>query len=281
MSNELPQHRMTAPVPTATNTEAPPVHKFPTEIVTLPSRGLLYPKDNPLSSGKVEMKYMTAKEEDILTTQSYIQEGVVLDKLFQSLIVSNGDGKRIDYRDLLTGDKNAIMVAARILGYGKEYTTEVATPSGNKQTETIDLTTIKDRPFDESLIQPGINEFSFQLPASRRTITFKILSHWDNEQIEQELKGLKKIQNKIKGPDAQLSTRLIHSILSVDGNTDKVYIRNFVNNEMFAIDSRALRDHMKKVQPDIDLSIEFTDEATGDSFNAQLPIGVGFFWPDV
>jgi len=89
--------------------------KFPTEIVELPSKGLVYPQDNPLSSGKIEMKYMTAKEEDILTNQSYIQNGTVLDKLLQSLIVS-----KIDYKDLIVGDKNALLIAARILGYGKD-----------------------------------------------------------------------------------------------------------------------------------------------------------------
>ena len=123
-------------------------NKFPTEIIELPSKGLLYPKDNPLSSGKVEMKYMTAKEEDILTTQSYIKQGVVLDKLFKALIVSNGDGMPVKYDDILVGDKNAVMIAARVLGYGKDYEIEVESPSGVKQKETIDLTDIKDKEFD-------------------------------------------------------------------------------------------------------------------------------------
>ena len=91
--------------------------KFPTEMVELPSKGLVYPEDSPLRSGQVEMKYMTAKEEDILTNQNYIKQGIVLDKLLKSLIVS-----KIDYDDLILGDKNAIIVAARILGYGKDYT---------------------------------------------------------------------------------------------------------------------------------------------------------------
>ena len=97
-------------------------NNFPTEIIELPSKGLPYAEDNSLSSGKIEMKYMTAKEEDILTTQSYITQGIVLDKLFKALIVSNGEGKPVKYNDLLVGDKNAIMIAARVLGYGKDYT---------------------------------------------------------------------------------------------------------------------------------------------------------------
>ena len=91
-------------------------HKFPTETIDLPSKGLIYPKDNPLSNGKVEMKYMTAKEEDILTNQSYIESGTVLDKLLQSLIISD-----VNYNDIITGDKNALLIAARVLGYGKDY----------------------------------------------------------------------------------------------------------------------------------------------------------------
>ena len=93
--------------------------QFPAEEVTLPSKGLLYPEDSPLRSGKIEMKYMTAREEDILTNQNYIKNGVAIDKLLQSLIVTP-----IDYKSLLVGDKNAILVAARVLGYGKDYTFE-------------------------------------------------------------------------------------------------------------------------------------------------------------
>src|SRR6056300_764073 len=115
--------------------------KFPTETVELPSKGLIYPKDNPLSSGKLEMKYMTAREEDILSTQSYIKDGSVLDRLFQSLIVSNGEGIPIKYTDLVIGDKNAVMLAARILGYGKDYSVEIQDPfSEATQKEVIDLT---------------------------------------------------------------------------------------------------------------------------------------------
>ena len=137
-------------------------YKFPTEVIDLPSKGLIYSKDNPLSSGKVEMKYMTAKEEDILTTQSYIKDGTVLDRLFQSLIIGNGEGEPIKYVDLVTGDKNAIMIAARVLGYGKEYKVEVDDPfsPGTKQKETIDLTQITNKEYDGSnQVELNKNEF--------------------------------------------------------------------------------------------------------------------------
>src|SRR6056300_83601 len=112
--------------------------KFPTEVVELPSTGLIYPKDNPLSSGKLEMKYMTAKEEDILTNQNYLAKGIVLDKLLESLIVS-----KINYNDLITGDKNALLIAARVLGYGKDYEFSYR---GEKL--IIDLTTLNDKNLD-------------------------------------------------------------------------------------------------------------------------------------
>ena len=154
--------------------------KLPTEIVSLPSKGLLYPEDNPLSSGKVEMKYMTAKEEDILTNQSYIQNGTVIDKLLQSLIVSD-----INYNDLLIGDKNALLIASRILGYGSEYK---FTYEG--QEETIDLTTIKEKELDESLYQKGLNRFTFELPSTGVNVVFKLLTHGDEIKIQNEIKGL-------------------------------------------------------------------------------------------
>ena len=141
------------------------------------------------------MKYMTAREEDILTNQNLIERGTVIDKLLQSLIVTP-----IDYNELLTGDKNAILVAARILGYGKDYEFTY-----NEENIEIDLTNIKDRPFDESLVIKGENKFDFVLPTSKLNITFKILTHRDEIDIEKELKGLKRLN---KQSHADLSTRM-------------------------------------------------------------------------
>jgi len=259
------------------NNSTESANKFPTEIVELPSKGLLYSKDSTLSSGKVEMKYMTAKEEDILTTQSYIKQGVVLDKLFKALIVGNGEGKPVVYNDLLNGDKNAVMVAARVLGYGKDYEVTITTPSGEKQKETVDLTSFDDMPFDEKLITPGVNSFEFELPTSKRKVTFKVLSHRDQNAIDAELKGLKKLKDGYGSKE--LTTRLIHSITSIDGEEDRSKIRNFVKNELLAIDSRALRTYIKNVSPDINLKIEIVDQETGEPFDMDLPIDVSFFWP--
>jgi len=240
--------------------------QFPTEMVTLPSKGLLYPEGNPLKKGEIEMKYMTAREEDILTNQNFIQNGTVIDKLLKSLIVTP-----VNFNDLLTGDKNAILIAARILGYGADYEFEYKGEKIN-----INLTDIKDKPLDESLITEGKNEFSFTLPASNVAITFKLLTHGDETNIENEIKGLKKIN---KQSSADLSTRVKHLITSVNGNYEKSAVREFVDTQLLARDSRALRQYISKIQPDIDLSYEYEDNR-GNIEKIPVPIGINFFWPD-
>ncbi len=254
-------------------------YKFPSEIIELPSKGLLYDPSNPLSSGKLELKYMTAKEEDILTTQSYIKQGVVLDKLFQSLILGNGEGRSVNYNDLLMGDKNAVMIAARVLGYGKDYEIEITNPSGDKQKEVVDLSQFEHVAFDESLITPGINRFRFELPASKRAVEFKLLTHRDNMKVDEELTAMKKLTKQGGAEDHNLTTRMIHTIVAVDGNEDRQHIRNFVKNEFLAIDARAFRKYMKSIQPDVDLTLNLTDDTSGEPFTMELPISVDFFWP--
>lgn len=238
--------------------------KMPTETIDLPSKGLLYPQENPLSAGTVEIKYMTAKEEDILTNQSYIKKGIVVDKLLQSLIVS-----KINYDDLVVGDKNAILVAARVLGYGKDYEFMY---NGSKQ--VVDLSTVETKVFNEALVTKGVNEFAFKLPHSSNDITFKILTGADERKIEKELEGLKKIS---KDSSPELTTRLKHMITSVNGSRESKDIREFVDNYLLARDSRALRDFIKEVQPDIEMT--FVPE--GGEQPVAIPIGATFLYPDL
>tara|TARA_R110002167_G_scaffold11078_1_gene49474 strand:+ start:901 stop:1650 length:750 start_codon:yes stop_codon:yes gene_type:complete len=240
--------------------------QFPTEEVTLPSKGLLYLKDSPLSKGVIEMKYMTAREEDILTNQNLIENGTVIDKLLESLIITP-----INYNELLVGDKNAILVAARILGYGKDYTFNHL--DGEK---TIDLTEVKDKEIDESLIKGGKNEFNFTLPTSKTNITFKILTHGDEQAIDRELKGLKRLNKNIS---YDLSTRMKYVITSVEGDYETKTIRDFVDNKLLARDSRELRNYVKEIQPDINLTFEYEGK-NGDLKTTSIPIGLQFFWPD-
>ena len=249
------------------------ITQFPTEEVTLPSKGLLYPEGSPLSSGKVEMKYMTAKEEDILTNQNYIKNGTVIDKLLQSLIV---DTTKVE--DLLIGDKNAILVAARILGYGQDYTFSYPNPTtGENEEVTVDLTEADDKELNSSLMIEGKNEFEFELPTSKVLLTFKLLTQEDEKKIEAELKGLKKI-NKNSSPE--LTTRLKHVIQSVNGDRTQKVIRNFVDKQFLARDARAFRNYLDTIMPDIDLTFDLTFSDGTVVEDVTIPIGVNFFWPD-
>ena len=240
--------------------------KLPTEVVELPSKGLLYPEGSLLREGKVEMKYMTAKEEDILTNQNYIRQGTVIDKLLSSLIIS-----KIDYNDLLVGDKNAIMIAARILSYGANYEFMY-----DGMPQSIDLSKLEAKPLHPELEKADKNEFSFTLPETGNIITFKLINHGDEGKIEQEIKGLQKIN---KESTSEVTVRLSHIITSINGSTEKKDIRDFVNNYFLAKDARAFRAYYNKVSPDIDLQVSLVN-ADGVEEDADLPIGINFFWPD-
>jgi hypothetical protein len=245
--------------------------KLPTEKVSLPSKGLLYPKESPLSSGEVEMKYMTAKEEDILTNVNFIRQGTVVDKLLQSLIVTP-----INYDELLIGDKNAILIAARVLGYGAEYSFKYTDERGKETEVTVDLSKLNEKPLDESLFKPGVNEFSFTLPKSSNTVTFKLLTHGDEKKIDAEIKGLTKIN---PNGSFDVTTRLKYMITSINGDRDQKNIRDFVDNFLLAPDARALREYYNKVQPDVDLKYIPEDESyVGEGIT--VPISLNFFWPD-
>ena len=240
--------------------------KFPTEVVDLPSKGLLYPKENALSSGKIEIKYMTAKEEDILTSVNLIQKGVVIEKLLESLIVD----KSIKVNDLLIGDKNAVLIASRILAYGKEYEVEV---EGRKV--EVDLTTLEDKFIDESIVTNGANEFEFELPATKRKVTFKFLTSADEKEIDKEVEGYKKIGD---GIGYELTTRLKHQIISIDGDAKKTSVQNFVDNEFLSRDSMAFRNYVNEIMPDVDMTSTYTD-ADGNEKEFTVPMTVSFLWP--
>ena len=240
--------------------------KFPTEMVDLPSNGYFYVDGHPLSKGKVEVKYMTAKEEDILTSQNLIQQGTVIDVLLQSLIVD----KTINVHDLLVGDKNAIMVAARILGYGKEYQFEY---DGEEQ--EVDLSKLNPVKLDFKKLTKGVNEFSFELPSSKRTITFKLLNGHDEKKIAAEIKAKRKISKDL---NSELTTRLKTMLLSVDGNSEQSYIVNFVENEFLSRDSLALRNYLNEITPDMDMTTTIIT-SSGKETEVTIPVTIRFFWP--
>jgi len=242
-------------------------NKFPSEVIDLPSEGKLYPEGHPLKEGKVEVKYMTAKEEDILTSQNLIKKGVVIDRLLDSLILT--DGVKTD--DMVLGDKNAIMVAARILAYGPEYPCEVTNPkSGEVLTHTFNLA---DCPFKKLPKDITENSFEVTLPISKKKIKFSLLTGKEERLIATDLKA----SNKLGSVSPELTTRLRYLIKEVDGDTSQSVI-NDISQNMLARDSKFLREKIKEFSPDIELSQEIDIE--GESVKVNIPMTVGFFWPD-
>ena len=243
---------------------------LPTETIELPSKGKIYPLENPLSSGTVEMKYMTAREEEILTNINLLKQGVAIERMLQSLIKSP-----IQYDDLLLGDRNGLLIAARILAYGSSYSFQyVDTEQDTKEEITIDLQSLTHKVVDYSNFN-NTNEFTLELPASKNTITFKLLTIGDEKKIDQEIKGFKKATNLTAG---ELTTRLKHQILSVNGNYEQASVRDFVENYLLAKDSNFLRSRITTITPDIDLSVNFT-LLSGKEVTDSLPLTTEFFFP--
>jgi len=246
---------------------------FPTEVLSLPSKGLLYPEDSPLRSGTIDVKYMTAKEEDILTSQNLITQGVVIERLLQSVIATPG----VKLDDLLIGDKNALMVGTRVLGYGQNYDVMIMDPETGEEVETvIDLSKLDHKKIDESLLTNG-NNFEYELPNSKRKIGFKLLTHKDEMEINEILKSLEKAE-KITGVSSEVTTRLKYQITSIDENTEQKTIDNFVDNEFLAIDAREYRKYVQTITPDIDLTFNYTS-GNGNTSQVGIPLGIDFFWP--
>jgi len=245
--------------------------RFPTEVVDLPSKGLVYPEGHPLSNGKVEIKYMTAREEDILTSVNLIQDGTVIDELLKSVVIT-----KVNFDDIIIGDKNAIMLATRILVYGKEYKAEVICKEcGTKEETDFDLTVYKYKDIDESKFANG-NKFEYELPNSKRKIEFKLLTQGDEAKVIKEIQRQRDAGIKAIG---EITTRLRYQLISVDGESDPETITNFINNEFFAVDSMAFREHYATLSPDVDFKTHFGCAACKAVQDVELPIQTNFFWP--
>lgn len=159
---------------------------FPTETIELPSKGLVYPEDHPLRSGTIEMKYMTAKEEDILSNANNIKNGTSLDKLMESLTMG-----KINVKDMVPGDKNALFIAARVLGYGSEYSFMYGDSEETAKQYDVDLSTIENKDFDTShLTEEGYGVFT--LPKSETEVTFKYITEVDQDKIDKDVKAAEK-----------------------------------------------------------------------------------------
>ena len=246
-------------------------YKFPTEVVNLPSKGKLYSKDNPLSKGEVELKYMTAKEEDILTSINLIRKGIVIDKVLESLIVD----KKIKVGDLLIGDKNALMISARILWYGKEYEVKAkCIECGDSGDLKVDCTQLKDIEISDDIKE---NKFSMKLPATKVEIEFRLLTSAEEISVEKDVEAMQKVQ-----PDFDYTNtfRFKKMITSIDGDTTPSVINDFVDNKFLALDSLEFRKNLNKITPGVDMNYEYCCPSCSHTQEVVVPLGTGFFWPN-
>jgi len=246
-------------------------YPFPTEVISLPSKGLCYPESNPLSKGEITIKLMTAKEEDILTSTTLIKKGIQLDKLLESIVVEPG----VNINDLLIGDKNAILITSRILAFGPEYHVTINDPFDAEEVETvIDLSTIKVKEVEEAKLNRQ-NEYDFLLPISKTPIKFKLLTHGDETAINKDIEASQKTMKQ----GNEITARYRKIVIEVDGIRDFGTISNFVSNRLLAGDSKALRKYIASISPDLDLTFDYTSPVTGETEALKIPFGINFFYP--
>jgi hypothetical protein len=247
--------------------------EVPHEIVPLPSNGKVYPPDSALHGSEVvEIKAMTAKEEDILTSRALLKKGTVISELIKSCLID----RSVNPLDMLSGDRNALMVAIRITGYGPEYMVEMECPECNvKSPHEFNLAALPIKRLEIEPTAPGSNLFEFVLPMSKKNVKFKFMTGRD----EEEIAALGEKQKKLGLPtDSAVTTNLLYSIVSVDGTEDRGKISNFVKN-MPARDSLYLRNYMRDNEPGIIMKQETTCNACGHSEEVSMPLGVTFLWP--
>jgi hypothetical protein len=248
--------------------------EVPYELAPLPSRGLVYDKSTALHGKEVvSIKAMTAREEDILMSRAFSKTGSTVTELLKSCIAD----KSIDTSQLLSGDRQSILVAIRITGYGSTYDADVICPACvSRVKNTFDLSSLTVRPLEIQPSVPGINEFEFTLPVSKKRVTFKFLTGRDEEELNTIVERRKKLFGETS--ENPITTRLTHQIVSIDGVEDKNKIATFVSN-MPAGDSRALRTYIEKNEPGLDMNVSMTCSSCGADSEVGLPIGASFFWP--
>jgi hypothetical protein len=246
-------------------------YPFPTEIISLPSKGLCYPESSPLSKGEITIKLMTAKEEDILTSANLVKKGIHLDKLLESVVVEAG----VNINDLLVGDKNAILISSRVLAFGPEYEVTINDPNENEPVKvTVDLSKIQIKEIDESKLNRK-NEYDYTLPISKANIKFRLLTHGDELSIQKDIDALQKATKSSN----EITSRYRRIITEVDGNREIGHISNFVTNRLLAGDSKSLRKEISTMSPDLDLKFEYESPYTGEKEALRIPFGVDFFYP--
>jgi len=251
-------------------------YEIPVTDVTLPSKGKIYSLDHPLCNEEsVEIKCLTAKEEDIMTSPALIKNGTVLTRMLHSVLLN----KMVDPDSLLVGDKNALLIAARITGYGANYTVELECPAcKEKYKEEFSLNGLKIKPLGAEPLQENMNLFDFVLPISGHKVNFKLLTSADEAEISKVNERLKKATGKQS--DSTVTLRLKYSVVSINGEQDRSKINSMVEN-MIAGDARALRKYINQISPNIDMKKWTTCKSCSEESEVEVPLGVSFFWPDL
>lgn len=247
---------------------------IPVELVPLPSDGKVYPEGSPLANREtVEIRSMTAREEDILTSRALVKKGTVISELIKSCLVD----KSISVQDMLVGDRNALMVAIRITGYGPEYDVEMPCTECEATTlHTFNLAELPIKRLEISPAEPGANLFEFALPVSKKMVRFKFLTGRDEDDMTATAEKQKKLA---LGGDSVVTTNLLYSLVSVESVTDRSKIANFVRM-MPARDSLALRTFIRDSEPGVLMKSSATcSVCEAQSEEVDMPLGVNFFWP--
>lgn len=249
-------------------------YEVPIDSVPLPSNGVAYPPESPLHGQEtVDIRAMTAREEDILTSRALIKKGTVITELIKSCLTD----KRINVSDMLVGDRNAIMIALRITGYGSDYNVEAECPKCNvRSKQSFDLSALPIKRLETAPIENGRNAFEFKLPITKKNVHFKFLTGRDEEEIATVLERAKK-QGAMA--DNLVTSRLQYSIITIDGKTDRSAINGFIRN-MPARDSMELRRHIDASEPGIDMKGELDCPSCNEISEVRIPLGASFFWPD-
>jgi len=246
---------------------------IPNETVPLPSCGKTYHPQHPLHKAeRVDIRAMTAREEDILTSPALLKKGTVITELIRSCLVD----KQIDPVELLTGDRNALMVAIRITGYGAEYETEVECGGCNvKSKQVFNLAELPIKSLELEPVEPGSNLFEFVLPYCKKSVKFKFMNGLDEEEIVVSSERQKKLGMQAS---TSVTTSLMHSIVSIDNVTDKSKINAFIKL-MPARDSLALRNYIKENEPGLRLKQEKSCPMCDHTEEVSMPLGASFLWP--
>ena len=246
----------------------------PRDFVMIPSKGVIYPVDSHLHGlEELEVRHLTAQDEDVLTSRSLLRSGKALDAVLDNVILN----KSIKADKLISGDKNAILTFLRITGYGPEYIVQIDCPSCNTEIKhEFDLSALNMRFLDVSPIAAGENRFEYTLPSGNQ-IHFKFLNTEEENNINEQLEKAKKMTNSPF--DSNVTTRLKHQIVSVNGDDNPAIINQFVDN-MSVRDSRAFRKYFEEIEPDVIMKQDFNCVHCGHRGEVDIPITVGFFWPD-